>query len=120
MVTIPYVPGMSECMRKACEKFDLKVAFKSGQAFRSLLTRVKDPLPMDGEASLAIRSLPVWTQRWLEIEYKDTCCRDTLRSLPSLHEHAWNQQHTIDWEDTKVLNKATQPDQLVVKEALCI
>ena len=56
VVTIPYVPGVSEWMRKACEKFDLKVVFKSGQAFHSLLTRVKDPLPVDGEASLAIRS----------------------------------------------------------------
>ena len=26
----------------------------------------------------------------------------------------------MDWEDTKVLDKATQPIQLMVKEALCI
>ena len=32
-------------------------------------------------------------------------------------EYAFN---NIDWEDTKVLDKATRPVQLLVKEALCI
>ena len=47
LVTIPYVSGVSERIRKACEKFGLKVVFKSGPTLRSLLTRVKDPLPME-------------------------------------------------------------------------
>ena len=47
LVTIPYVSGASERIRKACEKFGLKVVFKSGPTLRSLLTRVKDPLPME-------------------------------------------------------------------------
>ena len=42
VMMIPYVSGMSERIRKACEKFDLKVVFKSGPTLRSLLTRVKD------------------------------------------------------------------------------
>ena len=37
--------GVSERIRKACEKFGLKVVFKSGPTLRSLLTRVKDPPP---------------------------------------------------------------------------
>ena len=39
--------GVSERIRKAYEKFGLKVVFKSGPTLRSLLTRVKDPLPME-------------------------------------------------------------------------
>ena len=47
LAVIPYVNGMSKCIRKACEKFDLRVVFNSGPTLRSLLTRVKDPLPKE-------------------------------------------------------------------------
>ena len=43
----PYVSGVSEQIGKACEKYNLKVVFKSGPTFRSLLTKVKDPLPKE-------------------------------------------------------------------------
>ena len=45
LAVIPYVSCVSERIRKAYEKFDLRVAFKSGPTLRSLLTNVKDPLP---------------------------------------------------------------------------
>ena len=38
---------MSELIRKAYEKFDLRVIFKSGMTLRSLITEVKDPLPKE-------------------------------------------------------------------------
>ena len=45
LAVIPYLSGVSERIRKACEKFDLRVVFKSGPTIRSLLTKVKDPSP---------------------------------------------------------------------------
>ena len=42
LAVIPYVSDESEQIRK---EFNLKVVFKSGPMLRSLLTRVKDPLP---------------------------------------------------------------------------
>ena len=47
LAVIPYVSGVSERIRKACERFDLRVVFKSGPTLRSLLTKVKDPLPKE-------------------------------------------------------------------------
>ena len=47
LAVIPYVSGVSERIRKAREKFYLKVVFKSGPMLRSLLTRVKEPLPKE-------------------------------------------------------------------------
>ena len=44
LAVIPYVSGVSERIRKACEKFILKVVFRSGC---SLFTKVKDPLPKE-------------------------------------------------------------------------
>ena len=45
LAVIPYVSSVSEQIRKVCEKFDLRVVFKSGPTLPSLLTKVKDPSP---------------------------------------------------------------------------
>jgi uncharacterized FlaG/YvyC family protein len=45
LAVIPYVSGVSERIRKACEKFDLRVIFKSDPTLRSPLTKVKDTSP---------------------------------------------------------------------------
>ena len=62
LAVIPYVSGVSERIRKACEKYNFKVVFKSGPTLRSLLTKVKDPLPKEklaGACGLP-DPLPVW------------------------------------------------------------
>ena len=42
LAVIPYVSCVSERIRKAYEKFNLKVVFRSGRTLCSLLTKVKD------------------------------------------------------------------------------
>ena len=53
LAVIPYVGGVSERIRKACEKYNLKVVYKSGPTLHSLLTNVKDSSPR--------RSWQVWS-----------------------------------------------------------
>ena len=89
----------------------------------------KDTLPMEKLAGVVYQILcqcgKVYageTQRRLETrvkEHKDACSKGHAEKS-AITEHAWDQQHTIDWEDTKVLDKATRPVQLLVKGALCI
>ena len=69
-------------------------------------------------APLSLRSSPTWLETWVK-EHKDACSKGHAERS-TIAEHTWDQQHTIDWEDTKVLDKATRPVQLLVKEALCI
>ena len=47
LAVIPYVSSVSERIRKACEKFNLRVVFKLGPTLRSQLTKVKDSLPKE-------------------------------------------------------------------------
>ena len=54
---LPYVAGVSEDVKRVCRKFGFKVVFKSGYTFRSMLTRVKDKLPMEKE-SMAVYKIP--------------------------------------------------------------
>ena len=39
---------------------------------------------------------------------------------PAIAEHQWDQQHQVDWDATRVLDRAARPIQLKVKEALHI
>ena len=62
------------------------------------------------------------TQRHLETrvkEHRDACNKgDTWKS--AIAEHQWDQQHQVDWDATRVLDRAARPVQLKVKEALHI
>ena len=42
-VHLPYIVGVSERIRRVCEDFNIRMMFKSGPTFRSLLTKVNDP-----------------------------------------------------------------------------
>ena len=129
LAVIPYVSGVSERIRKGCEKYNFKVVFKSGPTLCSLLTKVKDPLPKEKPAGV-VYQIPCQcgkvyvgeTQRCLETrvkEYKDACNKgDTGKS--AIAEHQWDQKHQVNWEGTRVLDRASRPVQLRVKEALYI
>ena len=46
-VSIPYISGVSEDIRRICRRFNIRVAFRSGTSLRLMLSKVKDPLPID-------------------------------------------------------------------------
>ena len=106
-----------------------KASFTLVACIRSLLTRVKDPLPKEKLAGV-VYQIPCQcgkvyvgeTQRRLETrvkEHRDACNKgDTGKS--AIAEHQWDQQHQVNWEDTRVLDRASRPVQLRVKEALYI
>ena len=45
LISVLYVSGVSEDIRKVCCCINIRVAFKSGQSLSSILTRVKDMVP---------------------------------------------------------------------------
>ena len=46
LALILYVAGVSECIKRACRNFNVRVVYRSGPTLHSLLTKVKDPLPV--------------------------------------------------------------------------
>ena len=125
-MVIPYVSGVSEQIRKAYEKYNLKVVFKSGP---TTTHKVKDPLPKEKQAGVGYQ-IPCQcgkvyvgkTQRYLETrvkEHRDACTKgDTWKS--AIAEHQWDQEHQVDWDGTRVLDRASRPIPLKLKEALHI
>ena len=98
LVVIPCVAGMSEDIRRACRKFNVRVVFKSRQALHSLLTKVKDTLPL-GKQSNVVYHIPCScgqvyigeTRCRMETrlkEHRDACERG-LMEKSVVAEHAW-------------------------------
>ena len=129
LMMLPYVAGVSERIRKACRNYNIKVVFRSGPTFRSMLTKVKDPLPIEKQANV-VYEIPCTcgkvyigeTKRRLGTrlkEHKDACVKcQTDKS--AIAEHTWAENHPIDWSGTKILQRASHTMELVMKEALCI
>ena len=90
LVVIPYVAGMSEDIRCVCRKFNTRVVFKSGQTLCSMLTKVKDTLPLGKQPNVVhVYRIPCScgqvyigkTRRRLETrlkEHRDACERGIL------------------------------------------
>ena len=49
---LSHVVGVSERIWRVCRDFNIRAMFKSGPTLHSLLTKVKDPLPMEKQANV--------------------------------------------------------------------
>ena len=56
-ITIPYVVGVSEEIRRICNISNIRVAFRTVRTIRSKLARVKDPLPLEKQ-SMVVYCVP--------------------------------------------------------------
>ena len=113
---LPYVAGVSEKIRKACRNYYIRVVFRSSQTLQSMLTEVKDPLPVKKQANV-VYEVPCTCgkvyigeiRRRLRtrlMEHKDACTRcQTDKS--AIAEHAWAKDHPINWSGTKILQRAS-------------
>ena len=59
------------------------------------------------------------TQRCLGTEHRDACNKG-YAGKSAIAEHQWDQQHQVNWEGIRVLDRASRPVQLRVKETLYI
>ena len=50
-----YVAGISERIRKACRNYNIRVVFRSGPTLRYMLTKVKDPSPVEKQVNVAYK-----------------------------------------------------------------
>ena len=107
----------------------MKVVFKSGRTLCSMLTKVKDELPME-KLSKVVYRIPCScgkayigeTIRRLETRTKEhlDACRKGMTEKSALAEHAWENHHPIRWEETSIVDRARRHGELLLKEALHI
>ena len=55
LVVLPYTAEVSENVKRVCQKFGMKVGFRSSHSLQSMLTKVKNALPMEKQANVVYR-----------------------------------------------------------------
>ena len=126
---LPYVAGVSERIRKVCRDFNIRTVFRSGPTLRNLLTKVKDPLPIDKQSNVVYEVLCTCGKVYISEtqcrlgtrikEHKDACVKN-LTDKSAIAEHAQTNDHPINWAETKILQRANRAMELVLKESLPI
>ena len=126
---IPYSKGLSEEIRRVLRRFRIKTAFRSGLSLGRLLTKVKDPSPIEDRSGAVYKIKCLCgdyyigeTGRSTNIRIKEhkAACRLAKFERSAVAEHAWKDGHVIEWDQVEVLDTATDERQRRVKEALYI
>ncbi len=129
-MSIPYVLGISEKIKRVCYKECIHVVFRSGKTLRSILTHVKPKLD-DNNLPGVIYKIPCLdcncsytgeTGRTLQVrigEHKRHC-RNLDTSKFAVAQHTLEEGHRIDWSGSKVIDKETNWHTRRIKEAIHI
>ena len=95
----------------------MRVVYRSGPILRSLLTRVKDPLPMSKLSNVVYEILCECgkvsigeTKRRLETRIKEhkIACEREQTEKSAVAENFYSEEHRIIWNDAKVIQRASR------------
>ena len=126
---IPYIPGVSEQLRRVGNRYNIRTAFKSSRTLRELMIKTK-PENEDQKTKNCVYSVPCQcgreyigeTSRPLRVrlqEHKSNINNgETDRS--KIAEHVWEHYHQIDWDEAKILAKEENTTRRKLKEATYI
>lgn len=130
LVVIPFIPGISEFLKRKMSKFQVTVRFKPISSLRKRLVRIKDKVQIEEKSNVVYR-IPCAncpkayigeTTRRLEIRQKEhkSAVKNGQTKNSSIAEHALNNGHIPDWENTKVLETSSKFLQRRIMEAIHI
>ncbi|KAI8493100.1 hypothetical protein Bbelb_291040 [Branchiostoma belcheri] len=128
-ITIPYVQGVSEKLRRIFQNFNIATNFKPHSTLRQRLVHPKDR-PHKGTKANVIYRLKCEepncnntyigeTSRPLKVRYKEHC-RPSANGYSSaiIHHLQHNQGHSFKFESTDILDRETRWWERGVKEAI--
>ena len=130
ITSIPYVRGVSEKIKRICFKVGIGTMFRSGRTLLSLLIKVKprtDPIDATG----VVYRIPCMdcdcsyigeTCKTLNVRLKEhqRCCRHLESQKSVVAQHAIEEDHRIDWNQSTVIDREQQWHRRRLKEALHI
>ena len=126
---IPYVRGVSECIKRILTPLQIRVCYKPFQTFRQLLSRPKHRVP-ELQRSGVIYKIPCancpmvyigQTGRRLcqRLSEHKRAVRAADFNSSALAEHAWSAS-PVDWENTCVLSSCPDYHSRMIQEAIHI
>lgn len=129
-VSIPYVRGVSEKLRRICRKANIRVCFKSNRTIRSIVMNVKPRSPPEDTKGVIYRipcqdcnkSYYGETGRTLKVRLTEhkRYCRNGETNRSGVSQHTLIDNHRIDWNKSSVVAKEPNYYKRKIKEALFI
>ena len=117
-VTLPYIQGLSEPIKRILEQLKVTVRFRPDSTLRKLLVRPKDPVLPTSLNSVVYRipckdcehAYVSQSGRSLSCRVKEhqRAVRNGDTNASALAEHAWKENHNIDWQNAEVLEANQQ------------
>lgn len=115
-ICIPYIPKVSEKIRRIARKFQIKTAFKTQNTLRQHLTKTK-PENTEQASKNCIYSIPCEcnreyigeTKRPLEVRLKEhkNSLKNGETSSSKLAKHAWENDHNFKFKEAKIIHRET-------------
>jgi len=113
-MTIPYVPKLSEKIRRVARKYKIKTAFKSHNTIRQHLIKTK-PHNDEQASKNSVYSIPCEcdkeyigeTKRPLQVRIKEHKYNVNKGNTANskLAKHAWDNSHRFKFEETKIIHR---------------
>ena len=124
-MVVPYHQGLSERIKKLCNKFGVQVHFKGGQTIRSLLMAPKDKDPITNKSGVKYRYK--CNENGCEEEYIGETSRtfaerfkEHQKALSSIYDHCNISGHKINIDSFTIVGRENQNLTRAIKEALFI
>ena len=113
-VTLAYVQGLSEPLKRMLEEVDVRARFRMNTTLIKLLVKPKDPAPVERRTGIVYR-IPCMdcTKTYVGQSGRTICDRvkEHQRAVKNgdtdslaIAEYAWQCQHRIDWTASEVLD----------------
>ena len=113
VVTIPYIRGVSESIRRVLGAVDIRTQFRPLTTLRNMLVQVKDPVPQGMKSGVVYQvgyqdcpATYVWqTARALSQRLKEhkSALTNGHPEKSAIAEHAMDTGHTIDWDNAQIM-----------------
>ena len=113
-ITIPYIPNVSEKVRRIAREYNIRTAFKTNNTLRSHLTKTK-PQCDPKETKNCIYCLDCQcgrqyigeTKRPFNFRLKEH--QNHVRKMNTkdsrIADHVWSEDHRMNWEEAKIIHK---------------
>src|SRR5204863_488936 len=114
-MSIPYVPGLSEKIRRVARKFKVRTAFKTQNTLRQCLVKTKPKNGTQGSKNCVYRincnscSRPYYgeTKRPLNVRIKEhrENTRKGLVDKSKIAQHCWSENHQMNFDEAKIVHR---------------
>ena len=115
---LPYYQDTSEKIRRILKQNRIRATFQTTSTLGHLLTKVKDPVPQEERSGVVYRIDCECGDYYIGEHKAD--CKHARFERSAVAEHAWQDGHSIDWENVQVVDVAEDTQKRLVKEAVHI